>query len=140
MKLHYNMAGRSRKEDSTSRFLARDDEDPDLVKGRHNYCLTTFIRRKLRTTQPHITINQLAVHEIDHLLKDVMQKIGEAAEDLLKTSERVTLSPYCMSKACKLALPKRLAKEGRDKGRMAFHKYKASFDKPGQRKQRRNWI
>lgn len=134
MKLQFGRVGQLRNGMRESLFIDQE-ENQGMQMVRSNNCLTSYIRRKLRTTQPQMTINKLALHEIDNLLKDVMEKIGDAANGLLQTSDRSTLSPYCLARACKLALPGRLGQDGRDKGRVALHKYKASYHNQRQFKQ-----
>lgn len=99
----------------------------DQIQMRQYNCLTRYIRKTLRRMHPQMTINSLAVHEIDNLLKDVFQQIGEAAGELLETSDRVTIRPSTLAKACRLVLPRTLSYQSRRVAKEALMKYHRSM-------------
>lgn len=104
------------------------DSHGDAIRQRRYTCLTSYIRKKMKRVQPAMTINSLAIHQIDNLLKDVMEKICEASIGLMMNSNRSTLSTYCLAKACNLALPEGLAKYGKQMARGAIIKYRRSYE------------
>lgn len=117
-----------------SRTVSRRESDCFVVPNDEEYlqprgydCLTPYLRKILKEKQPNMTITSLAVHEIDNMLKDIMDKIGGAATDLLDTSGRVTLTPYSLAKAIRLALPTRLSNKSRICGKNALHRYNSSY-------------
>lgn len=112
--------------DSIEHFIVQDGQREGAKQRKYN-CFTPYIRRKLRAKHPGLTISALAVHEIDNLLKDVMDKIGECAADLLQTSDRFTINPYNLARACKLALPPRLCANSGEMGLAALLQYRCSF-------------
>lgn len=95
--------------------------------GQHHLCLTRYIRKKLRCIHTDMTISTLAVYEMDHFLKDMLQMLGEAATDLLAVSGKCTIQPYTIAKATKLVLPSRLSKRIRLVAKQALFKYYDSF-------------
>lgn len=104
------------------------DSHGDAIRQRRYTCLTSYIRKKMKRMQPEMTINSLAIHQIDNLLKDVMERICEASIGLMETSNRSTLSTYCLAKACNLALPAGLAKHGKQMAKGAIIKYRRSYE------------
>lgn len=117
------MNGRDRFEDPC--FIA---VDPVIKKRRNHFCLTRYIRRMLRTEFPGMTISSLAAQQIDHLLKDNLEKIGEASNLLLFTSGKTTMTPFVLAKACKLVLPNGLSRNARRMAKIALYNYYGSLE------------
>lgn len=91
----------------------------------HN-CLCKFIQRKLKELCPDLSINVVAVHEMDNLMKDLLHQLGSVSKDLLMNSRKRTLGAHSIAMASKIVLPKQLYQCSKLHGVKALQRYRRS--------------
>lgn len=110
----------------------QETNDQAREKVQRNYNdFTRYVRRVLRRRNidrsPRITISRMAATAVDNMLKDIIEKVGEAAHDLLFVAGKSTLTHNSMAMACRMTLPPRIGHLARRTGRKALCRLMKSY-------------